>query len=163
MADSKPPVGSQPAGEGGPGQPPSGAAGPGRDPRPFRTMQHNTAPWASLRIPGSPANYWQLDYDSINNMQWTITPKDSRIPIFPDPHCCVTGTVVEVISETDGDHHIWINVDGTTKGRFACEIIPQNPIAPPAVGQHVRICGIFRYDLQHSWPEIHPVDHWEPA
>jgi hypothetical protein len=113
-------------------------------------MQSRTAPWPSLRIPGSPANYWQLDYDSINNMQWTVTPKDSRIPIFPDPHCCVTGTVVEVISEPDGDHHIWINLDGTTKGRFACEIVPQNAIAPPAVGQHVRIYGIFRYDLQHS-------------
>lgn len=138
-------------------------AGAKKDPRPFRTLQQSTAPWPRLQIAGSPANYWQLDYDTINNMQWTVTLKDTRVPIFPDPHACVVGTVAEVINEADGDVHIWINVDGTTKGRFACEIIPQDKLPLPAVGQHIRVYGIFRYDLQHSWPEIHPVDHWEPA
>lgn len=129
--------------------------------RPFRPMAR--APWPRRAIPGSSANYWELDYDTINNMQWLVAQKDHSIPIFPEPHACVVGTVSEVLSEADGDTHIWLVVDGTSKGQLACELTPQQRIAPPTKGQHVRVYGIFRYDLQHSWPEIHPVDHWEPA
>ncbi|TMC47831.1 MAG: hypothetical protein E6J14_14395 [Chloroflexi bacterium] len=140
----------------------TGSAGPAPvDPRPFRTMQQSQAPWPRMTIAGSPANYWLLDYDTINNMQWVVSAKDTRIPLFPDPHACIVGTVSQVINEQDGDTHIWVTMDGTSKGRFACEITPQQKIAPPRVGQHIRVYGIFRYDLQHSWPEIHPLDHWE--
>lgn len=131
--------------------------------RPFRAMQEQTVPWNKRTVPGSPANYWLLDYDTINNMQWTVTQKDTRIPVFPEPHACVQGVVAEIIQEQDGDTHIWLTMDGTTKGRFACEITPQDKLPAPQVGQRITVYGIFRYDLQHSWPEIHPVDHWEPA
>lgn len=132
-----------------------------REGRPFDPAAR--APWPRLQIPGSQANYWQLDYDTINNMQWVVTRKDTSIPMFQEPHACVIGQVAEVIQETDSDTHIWLTMDGTTKGRLACEITPQQKMDPPAVGQRVKIYGIFRYDLQHSWPEIHPVDRWEPA
>lgn len=112
-------------------------------------------------IPGSTANYWPLSATTILNMQWVLTPVNPAIPVFRMPHICVEGVVAEVISEDDGDHHFWVNLDGTTKDRFACEITPQNPLAPPKVGDHVRVFGIYRYDSEHRWPECHPVDHWE--
>ena len=134
-----------------------------RRPAPNVRPRRSPTPWPREAIPNSPANYWHLDYDTINNMQWVVTALDPAVPVFQEPHACVVGTVAEIIHEQDGDTHIWVNVEGTTKGRFACEITPQNRLTPPAVGQNIRICGIFRYDLQHGWPEIHPVDFWEPA
>lgn len=110
--------------------------------------------------PGSPANYWLLDEQLISNMQLVVTPVDPTIPVFKMPHAVVEGVVSEVISEGDGDHHIWLTLDNS-KFKLACEIAPQNPLAPPAVNDHVRIYGIWRYDLQHGWWEIHPVDWLE--
>lgn len=115
----------------------------------------------ALKIASSGANYWLLDDATINNMQWVVTAKDHHIPIFGEPHACVVGTVTEVIHEDDGDIHFWLTLDGVSKSRFACEITPQQPLAAPKVGQHVRVFGIFRYDLKHSWCELHPTDHWE--
>lgn len=111
--------------------------------------------------PNSPANYWLLDEQLISNMQWTVSALDPTVPVFKMPHAVVEGVVSEVINETDGDHHIWLTLDNS-KMRLACEIAPQSTIAPPATGDHVRIYGIFRYDLQHGWPELHPVDYIEP-
>ena len=123
------------------------------------------SPFVSLppkhNYPGSPANYWLLDEQLISNMQIVVTPVDATVPVFNMPHAVVEGVVSEVISEGDGDHHIWLTLDNS-KFRLACEIAPQNPITPPAVNDHVRIYGIFRYDFQHGWFELHPVDYIEP-
>jgi hypothetical protein len=121
----------------------------------------SSVPWPRRKLEGTNANYWQLDYDTIANMQWTVTPTNASIPLFTEPHACVIGTVEKVIQETDSDTHIWLTLDGTSKGQLACEIAPQNPLTAPQVGDHIAVYGIFRYDLQHGWPEIHPVDHWE--
>lgn len=133
--------------------------------RPFTLQAHAAAQSVTARqalhIDGSPANYWEIDEQTVTNMQLTLTPLDPSVPVFKEPHCAVTGTVEKVISETDGDHHIWLVFDGSSKSRLACEITPQQPIPVPAVGAHVRIYGIFRYDHQHAWWEIHPVDHIE--
>lgn len=110
--------------------------------------------------PGSPANYWLLDEQLISNMQWSVTALDPTVPVFKMPHAVVEGVVSEVINEGDGDHHIWLTLDNS-KARLACEISPQNPLTPPAVGDHIRVYGIFRYDLQHGWPELHPCDYIE--
>lgn len=115
----------------------------------------------ALHIPGSPANYWEIDERIVSNMQLTLTPLDPAVPVFKEPHCAVTGTVEKVIHEQDGDSHIWLVYDGASKARIACEITPQQLLDVPNVGEHVRIYGIFRYDHQHAWWEIHPVDHWE--
>lgn len=117
----------------------------------------------ALRAPGSSANYWPVEYAALQNMQWVIHQVDTTIPIFKEPHVAITGTVLEVIHEADADIHFWLRPDGTTKDRMACEIVPQNPLTPPAVGDHVTVFGIYRYDIQHGWDEIHPVDHIQPA
>lgn len=111
--------------------------------------------------PGSPANYWLLDEQLISNMQIVVTPLDATVAVFKMPHAVVEGVVSEVINEGDGDHHIWLTLDNS-KFKLACEIAPQNALTPPAAGDHVRIYGIFRYDFQHGWWELHPVDFWEP-
>lgn len=110
--------------------------------------------------PNSPANYWLLDEQIITNMQWAVTPLDPTVPVFKEPHVVIEGVVEKVIHEADGDHHLWVTLDNS-KFMLACEIAPQNPIPDPAVGAHLRIYGIFRYDLQHGWPELHPVDYIE--
>ena len=111
--------------------------------------------------PGSPANYWLLDESIISNMQWAVTPLDPTVPVFKMPHAVIEGVVDKVINEQDGDTHLWVTLDNS-KFQLACEIAPQSKdIATPAVGAHVRIYGIFRYDLQHGWPELHPVDYIE--
>ncbi len=109
-------------------------------------------------IPGSPANYWEIDAAILNNMQWTVTPVRPEIAIFRSPHACIEGTVAEVLHEDDGDTHFWLTLAGTTKDRLACEITPQNPLPHPQVGARVRVYGIYRYDAQHQWGELHPVD-----
>lgn len=108
--------------------------------------------------PNSSANYWVLDEQLISNMQLAVTPLDPSVPVFKEPHCVITGTVQKVIHETDGDHHLWVELDNS-KFQLACEIVPQNAIPDPAAGDHVKVWGILRYDLQHGWWEIHPVDY----
>lgn len=110
---------------------------------------------------GSPANYWLLDERIISNMSISLNPTDPTVPIFKMPHAVIEGVVEKALNETDGDHHLWVSLDGS-KTQLACEISPQNPIPVPKVGSHVRVYGIFRYDFQHGWWEIHPVDFIEP-
>lgn len=112
--------------------------------------------------PGSPANYWLLDEQLISNMQLVVTPVDPTVPVFKMPHAVVEGVVEKVINEQDGDTHLWVTLDGS-KFQLACEIAPQDRgVALVAPGAHVRVYGIFRYDLQHGWWELHPVDFLEP-
>lgn len=110
---------------------------------------------------GSPANYWLLDEKIISNMVIALHPTDPSVPIFKMPHAVIEGVVEKALNEGDGDHHLWVTMDGG-KALLACEITPQNPLPVPKVGEHVRIYGIFRYDFQHGWWEIHPVDFIEP-
>lgn len=125
----------------------------------FRKPGLDALPPESLppkKVLGS-CNYWQLDEQLISNMQWTVTPTDQSVPVFKMPHAYVEGVVEKVIHEQDGDTHLWVTLDGS-KFQFACEITPQNPLPAPTVGDHCGFYGIFRYDLQHGWPELHPVD-----
>jgi len=110
--------------------------------------------------PGSPANYWLLDESIIANMAIALNPTDPTVPVFKMPHAVIEGVVNKVISETDGDHHLWVQLDNS-KMQLACEIAPQNPLPVPNAGDHVRVYGIWRYDFQHGWWEIHPVDFLE--
>ena len=113
------------------------------------------------RLAGSPANYWPLDWRTISSQQYTLSTTEGGVGVFKEPHATVTGTVIERIAETDGDTHLWVRLDSDPKSRFAVEITPQHPISPePAVGDHGQFFGIFRYDAQHAWFEIHPLDGW---
>jgi hypothetical protein len=98
----------------------------------------------------------------------------------------VTGTVVRILQERDGDTHIRLQLDPQysgllndynmqdQKGTLILEIvcaysyIPQqdavsacqgytNQVPIPNVGQHVSVVGQYVTDLDHRWNEIHPV------
>src|ERR1700758_4352970 len=72
-------------------------------------------------------------------------------------HIQVTGKVTLVKHEADGDIHIKLE-DG--QGHFiVAECIPKLPCIPPKVGQIVIVEGISRYDGEHKWREVHPVEH----
>ena len=77
---------------------------------------------------------------------------------FLTPHAKVTGKVLKVISETDGDIHIRLS-DGTNF--IICEIIPELPLPKPRTGKTITIWGIVRYDGEHKWWELHPVIGWQ--
>ena len=98
----------------------------------------------------------------------------------------VTGTVVRIVQERDGDTHIRLQPDAQysgmlndynmqdQKGTLILEIvcaysyIPQqdavsacqgytNQVPIPNIGQHVSVVGQYVTDLDHGWREIHPV------
>lgn len=129
------------------------------------TEPDNTAPLGlppKHNLAGSPANYWLLDEQIISNMQLSVTPLDPSVPVFKMPHAVIEGKVAKIINESDGDTHVWLEYGGG-KGQLACEWTPQSTAKPPpSVGSAIRVYGILRYDLQHGWWEIHPVDAWEP-
>ena len=48
-----------------------------------------------------------------------------------------------------------------TGGRLAAaEIRPAHPLSPPPVGARVVIRGRIRFDEEHSWYAIDPVEEW---
>ncbi len=99
----------------------------------------------------------------------------------------VSGTVVSLRREADGDWHIGLRLDsgqeallnaknlGEQGGNLVLEIICantvtqadaisacatyQNTIPPPIVGAHISAVGPYVLDSTHGWNEIHPV--WE--
>lgn len=70
-------------------------------------------------------------------------------------HVRVSGRVALVKHEADGDTHIRL-VD------HACfvvaECIPEMPCRAPKVGQTITVQGISRFDGEHKWLEVHPVE-----
>jgi hypothetical protein len=70
-------------------------------------------------------------------------------------HVAVTGTVTLVRHETDGDLHIRLN-DGAAF--IVAECIPELPCVAPKMGQRVQVRGISRFDAEHGWYEVHPVE-----
>lgn len=72
-------------------------------------------------------------------------------------HVCVTGPVVYVRKQADGDIHVTLD-DGTTT--VVLEIIPAVPLPRPRKGQRITACGISRFDRHHKWAEVHPVLRW---
>lgn len=90
---------------------------------------------------------------------------------FVYPHVEVTGYVIDHAGESDGDHHF--NLAETDLGSIAanaaiadfvvCEIIPEVPVPDPPLHGRVTVRGIWRWDIEHGWPEIHPVLSWTLA
>lgn len=88
-------------------------------------------------------------------------------------HVETTGVVTFTTLEGDGDIHIRM-CDGTqpewVKGmnkkslgwiRKHCtiaECIPSLKCAQPSVGQVITVKGISRFDGEHKWYEVHPVE-----
>lgn len=82
---------------------------------------------------------------------------------FVYPRAEVTGYVVYWASEDDGDTHFRLaDVDDPKAEDFVvCEITPEMPLARPALHAKVTARGIYRWDIEHGWPELHPVISWE--
>ncbi len=108
----------------------------------------------------------------------------SRLVVL-DPCKTVSGTVVRIIKETDGDIHIRFKVDPQYEdiinqanvdkegGNLVVEIVCafevtradamevcsgyENKIPVPVVNDHIAITGQLVLDTKHGWNEIHPV------
>lgn len=72
-------------------------------------------------------------------------------------HISVTGRVGLVKRESDGDLHIKL-VDPKTLRFIVAECIPIRPCTKPAVGSTITVQGISRFDGEHKWWEVHPVE-----
>ena len=70
-------------------------------------------------------------------------------------HVSVSGKVTLVKHEPDGDLHMRIENGGCS---VVAECIPELRCKAPRVGHKVTVKGISRFDGEHHWPEIHPVE-----
>lgn len=75
-------------------------------------------------------------------------------------HVETCGLVVYRARMSDGDYHLTLERNGH---KLVVEIIPAIPLPLPRKGQTIRVRGIRRYDDGHNWPEIHPLEWWEPV
>lgn len=101
------------------------------------------------------------------------------------PCLTVTGTILRIRHEPDGDQHILLTPDPAFRWTLqpanlarqhsalvlepVCVTTPtqadakaacagyRNPVKIPPVGSHVKATGAYVLDLAHGWSEIHPV------
>jgi hypothetical protein len=84
----------------------------------------------------------------------------------------VSGTVVGLSHEVDGDLHIAFDTHGALTnavnasaehGNLVVEFMPRDGghLPAPRVGEHVSLTGAWVLDANHGWNELHPV--WSEA
>lgn len=89
----------------------------------------------------------------------------------PGEAVCSRGYVESVRRERDGDLHVWMCPEPgryrQDQRRGECilgEIVPSQPLPRPAKGSQIEMCGSWRpIDLEHGWPELHPLTNWRMA
>ena len=86
---------------------------------------------------------------------WPVNIDDMAAGRNQHTHVQIVGIVTLVRHELDGDTHI--KVVGKI-GFVIAECIPALPCAKPVVGQRVTVQGIARFDGEHKWYEVHPVE-----
>jgi hypothetical protein len=70
----------------------------------------------------------------------------------------VSGRVVRVRARRNGGWRIRL---ADTGGALAAgEIRMSNPLPLPPVGACILLCGAIRYDREHGWYAIDPVEQW---
>ena len=70
----------------------------------------------------------------------------------------VTGRVVRVRARPSGGWRIRL---GETGGALAAgEIRPSHPLPLPRVGTRIILRGTLRYDQEHQWYSVDPVEIW---
>jgi len=99
---------------------------------------------------------WLLLLLSVQRPYWRVSI--AALPTSTRTHVEVTGRVVYVTTEADGDIHFRLSDDHAHL--VVCEIIPAIPLPRPTVGQRVIVRGIRRVDAAHRWSEVHPVESW---
>lgn len=75
----------------------------------------------------------------------------------------VNGYVTYVAHERDGDIHIRLcdQLDRRGMDKAHCvvaEIMPEIPLESPKVGWKITVRGITRFDGEHKFWEVHPVE-----
>lgn len=78
-------------------------------------------------------------------------------------HVAVTGRVAYTRTEDDGDLHIRLNSPTDSTKFVIAECIPALPCARPVKGSLITVWGISRFDPEHQWREVHPVESWSAA
>ncbi len=86
---------------------------------------------------------------------WPETVRALAHGLVGHTHVTTTGAVIKVRHELDGDTHIWIRAGLDS---LVLECIPKLPCGVVRVGQIVSPKGIYRFDYEHRWYEIHPVE-----
>ncbi len=112
--------------------------------------------------------------DHIYEPERLVTQKDTMT---------VTGTIVFVLNEIDGDYHIRLRMDSNyvklSKKNYtrqdSCIVLElvcahqaifpisckcqgyTNKVAIPEIGTHMQVTGRLVYDRRHKWTELHPV------
>jgi len=73
----------------------------------------------------------------------------------------VIGRVLRVRRRSGGGWRVRL-VD-TGGALAAAEIVPAIPLPPPGVGRRIAIHGRLRYDEEHRWYTVDPVEAWQEA
>jgi hypothetical protein len=84
------------------------------------------------------------------------------------PCRAVSGTVVALSHELDGDLHIAVDTGGALTngvnasakgGSLVVEFMPRDGghLPAPTVGEHIGLTGAWVLDTNHGWDELHPV------
>lgn len=87
---------------------------------------------------------------------WPVTIADMAAGKNHHTHVEVSGKVVLVRHEQDGDLHIRLT-DGSNF--VVAECVPELPCKAPKLGDAVTVQGISRFDGEHKWYEVHPVEN----
>jgi len=80
-----------------------------------------------------------------------------KVAVSQQTHIETCGQVVYVRKQLDGDWHITLAIGAA---KVVAEIIPLIPLEPPPKGAWVTVRGIRRFDDEHKWYEINPVESW---
>jgi len=75
-------------------------------------------------------------------------------------HVSIVGYVSRVRLEADGDMHIELvsSLHAKTRSTIMAECVPYHPCVRPRLHTRVRVAGISRFDPEHHWWEVHPVE-----
>jgi hypothetical protein len=149
------------------------------------TKSNLVPPGTLLPQPYQQSPSYQLQPGQCDQTLWNHVYNPARLQVV-DQCKTVSGTIVSIIPEPDGDYHIRLRVDpqfasminsaniNGQSSALVLEPICQNPVTQPdaiaacanfhqsinipVVGTHVTVTGSYVLDLQHGgWAEIHPV------
>lgn len=103
----------------------------------------------------------------ISRIYWVATVPQLANTTFKHTHVAVVGIVAYTHTETDGDLHIRMVKDSASLTDslavfIIAECIPKLPCRRPHIGERITVKGITRYDSEHGWREVHPVEELLP-
>lgn len=97
----------------------------------------------------------------VSRTYWPATVPQLASGTVRHTHVAVTGIVAYTRLEDDGDLHI--RLVGDTGAVFViAECIPRLPCRRPKNGERITVKGIQRFDPEHAWREVHPVEELSP-